>query len=264
MLRTVLVFAVGCALFASEAQEAKAPPKKTDTALRERVSRFYQAIIDGKFQQAEQLVAAESKNFFVGSNKPNYASFEVKRIEYTDDFHQATVTLLITRLVPIEGFAGHPVPGMIPSHWKIEHGKWCWYVTPTDVSSSPFGQVPKGGMMTQGGPVPGQRSLPVMPNMAAGLVTADKTAVTLKSGASSAEQVTISNKLRFPVTLSVMDASYPGVTVSLDQTTVKPEDKGVVRLQATGGASASSEPVTVRILVRQINQIIPIKVSIAP
>src|SRR5215469_6962090 len=161
MLKTALLFAVGCALVASEAQEAKAPPKKVDTALRERVSQFYQAIIDGKFQQAEQLVAAESKNFFVGTNKPNYTSFEVKRIEYANDFHQATVTLMVSRLVPLEGFAGHPIPGMIPSHWKIEHGKWCWYITDSDVGNSPFGQVPKGGMMTQGGP--GQRTLPVMP-----------------------------------------------------------------------------------------------------
>jgi hypothetical protein len=103
-----------------------------------------------------------------------------------------------------------------------------------------------------------------MPNMTAGLVSADKTAVTLKPGVSSSDQVTISNKLRIPVTLSIMDASYPGITVSLDQTNVKPEDKGVVKLEATGSAPAPSQPVTVRVLVRQLNQIIPIKVSFAP
>ena len=56
----------------TSAPPAEAPPPEVDQALRARISEFYQDHVDGKFRQAEALVAAETKDSFYGA-KPSPA-----------------------------------------------------------------------------------------------------------------------------------------------------------------------------------------------
>jgi hypothetical protein len=240
----------------------KAPPR-VEAALRARVSKFYQLEVDGKFRQVEPLVAEQSKDFFYAANKPRYTGFSIKRIEFFDDFKRATVVVMVNRLVPVPGFEGQAVPGAVPSHWKLEKGLWCWYADASDTGVLPFpGGAPRmGGMPMPSGPVGGAAaSLPPMPNMTA-LVLADKATVELKPAGPSSAQVTLLNQLKTPVTLVARDPNVAGLSVKLDRDSLKTGEKAILDVESTGGSPAPAQPVTITVVVKQTNQVIPIKVA---
>lgn len=143
--------AFGQALPATPEKEPSRPsneaPPEVDAALRARVSQFFQFEVQGKFNQALQLVAEDTKDAFVGSAKPTYTGFTMNTILYSDDFTKASVMVLVDRMLPIQGFMGHPLPTKVFSRWKLENGQWCYYVDPEkDMNSSPFRQFAPPGM----------------------------------------------------------------------------------------------------------------------
>src|ERR1035441_7840558 len=100
MLRVMLLILVAAATFAqtppatpeqSPPQPSPQAPPEVDTALRARITQFYQLEVEGKFNRALQLVAEDTKDLFVGSSKPTYQSFEIHSIRYSDDFAEAEV-----------------------------------------------------------------------------------------------------------------------------------------------------------------------------
>jgi hypothetical protein len=46
--------------------------------------------------------------------------------------------LMVNRLLPIQGFMGHPLPTKMTSRWKLENGQWCYYVDPQTGLASPL------------------------------------------------------------------------------------------------------------------------------
>src|SRR5579859_4504463 len=103
-------------------------PEKVDKALRARIEEFYMDHIKQQFRKADSLVAEDTKEFFYVQNKPTYLSCEISRIEYQRDWTRAKATVLCEQYVMMPGFADKPLKVPIPSTWKIEKGKWCWYV----------------------------------------------------------------------------------------------------------------------------------------
>ncbi|MGA2590816.1 MAG: hypothetical protein ABSH32_12935 [Bryobacteraceae bacterium] len=296
MLKFCLSLFLAAASFAQNSPQASEnAPAEVDAALRARVSQFFQFQLDGKFHQAEQLVAEDTKDLFVGSNKPVYTSFEIKAIRYDDHFTKAVVSVMVNLMVAAEGFLGRPVPSLVPirwSRWKLENGQWCWYLDPADPHDSPFANaplrppsfgktapppamptpamptpsmpVPAAGVTIPTAPAPPSR-LPVMPNMGAALaVKADKPAVELKTGVPSSEQVTIVNPQPRVFTLSLVSPKTPGLSVKLDRPDLIPGGKVVVSIESSGGPETPRQPVTISVRIQQTSQIIPIKVSFAP
>jgi len=246
----------------------KAPPE-VDAALRARITEFYQFEVDGKFNKALPLVAEDTKDLFVGSSKPTYQSFEIRSIHYSDDFTKAEVLLMVTRLLPIQGFMGHPLPTKMTSRWKLENGQWCYYVDPQkDLPTTPFRGMPVPGMAAPPGGMPGaspgaSRPLPPMPSKLPDprMLQADKTSVQLKSAGPSSEQVTISNTSPWSATLVLTDPKVAGLAVTLDPLTVYPRQKAILSIRSTGGLSIPKTPLTITVKVQPTNQTIPIKVS---
>lgn len=263
------------------AEQPKAPPE-VEAALRARVTQFFQYEVKGKFYHAEQLVAEESKEFFVGASKPTYAGFEIQGIEYSGNFTKATVLVKVQRMVPAEGFLGVPMPWLAHSRWKLENGQWCWYADLDDLRRTPFGTMPHGSKVysipSAGMPAPGSAPAPAglpggMPGIApgaiaglpggGGAVIADKAALELKASEPSSGQVTLVNQMSTPVTVSLLWGGIPGFTAKLDRKDLKPGEKAVVSLQTNGAVKAPAQPTTVAVRVDQTNQLIPIKVSFA-
>jgi hypothetical protein len=228
------------------------PPANVDQALRTRISEFYQDHVEGKFRQAEALVAEETKEFFYSGNKPKYLSFEIRRIDYSEGYTRAKATVLCEQYVLMPGFADKPLKVPVPSLWKLVDGQWYWYVDPEALRQSPFGRMTPGAVGASNNikiPTPEEM------NFIFSQVKADKTGVTLKAGES--DQVTISNGAQGQMSISILGAP-PGVDVKLDRMDLKSGEKAVLTFRA--GAGAKPGVLTVR--VEQTNQVIPIQVSI--
>src|SRR5438309_1089520 len=132
MLRISLVtFLAGSALAAlaqSPGDLFNKPPANVDKALRTRVQEFYDDHVKKQYRKADALVAPDTKEFFYIQNKPAYLSCEVQRIDYSEKFTRAKATILCEQMIMMPGFADKPVKVPIPSTWKLEKGKWYWYV----------------------------------------------------------------------------------------------------------------------------------------
>ena len=136
------MFALAASLLAQKPADlfTKAPPE-VDEALRARVAKFYQAHMDGKPRRAEELVAEDTKDQFYNARKPAYLSFQIIKIDYTDNFTKATVTTLVETIIAALGFTDKPVKVPLPSFWKLENGQWWWYIDPEKVNMTPFGKM---------------------------------------------------------------------------------------------------------------------------
>ena len=172
-------------------------PPDVDAALRQNVTKFYQAHVDKKYRLAEQVVAEDSKDLFYGLNKVACLSFKIDKIVYSDNFTKAKSTVLCNQYLPFPGFE-KPVDVPIPDTWKIENGQWSWYMDLSHGRDTPFGHQnpPKEGAPVDG-PAPAMVSIDAIMKS----VQADKNAVLLSSKEPSSDVVRIANVLPGPVTL---------------------------------------------------------------
>lgn len=261
MTRCILLFALASHLFAQKATDlfTKAPPD-VDEALRARVSKFYQAHVDGRPRLAEEFVAEESKDQFYNGKKPKYLSFGILKIDYSEQFTKATVTTLIETFVPMVGFANKPMKMPLLSFWKIENGQWCWYLDLDKMSITPFGKMGTSPGPATNAPPPDLSRGPDV-NAVIRQVTADKTAVVFKRGEESSSQVTITNSMPGTVSVMLPDKAPPGIDVSLSAKQLKAGEKAAVVIRYAPGKDSPKGPLTVNVEVQPINRIIPIQVQ---
>ena len=252
-------FLIPIALFAAvlSAQEKTAPdepPADVDTALRARIAEFYQYHVDGQFRKAEEMVAEDTKDLFYNSNKPRYLSFEIKSIQYSDQFTRAKAVVLCEQYVMVPGMTGHPMKLNIPSTWKLENGKWYWYVSEERLRQTPVGITMNPGTAMPGG-LPGLPSIPTTADFALNKVKADKGSVTLKPGESA--EVTFSNSAAGTMTIS-LEAKAAGIEVAPEHLGLKQGEKAAITLKALKDAKS----VVLQFRVDQTAEIIPIRVAV--
>jgi hypothetical protein len=86
MFRTTLLLAMISAAAAAQGNKDvfTAAPPEVEKALRERISGFYQAYVDGKFRLAEQYVAEDTKDLHYNQEKKKYRSYEIVKITFDD------------------------------------------------------------------------------------------------------------------------------------------------------------------------------------
>ncbi len=255
MLRFTLlaIFAVGS--FAQNADDAfNKPPADVDEALRARITEFFDLHVKGEFRKAEALVAEDTQDLYYSSSKTKYVSFEIGRIDYSEDFTRAKATVLCEQYIMLPGFMGKPIKIPIPSTWKLVDGTWYWYVDPESLRMTPFGKM-NPGTARESAP----KTIPAIPTTVPDYiyqqVKADKASVSLKVGES--EQVTVTNSAPGTMNISVT-GSLPGVEVKLDRTVLNTGEKAVLTFQASNEAQSG----VLSIQVEQTNQVIPIQVAI--
>jgi hypothetical protein len=254
MHRLLLYTFAASALFAQNPADLfNKPPAGVDEALRARINEFYQLHVKQQFRQAEGLVAKDTQEFFYTKNKPQYLTFEIQRIEYSKDFTHAKATMITEQYVMMPGFANKPMKIPSPSTWKLEDGKWVWYVDQDALRESPFGKMTAG----PGGPGPGLPPIPATPDFIMGKVKAEKGAVTLKPGESA--EVKFSNAADGYMSLRLVE-TLTGIDASFDQWQIKPNGVAVLKLVAGKGARSG----TIGVRVEQTVETIPISVTVIP
>jgi hypothetical protein len=258
MFRSIALLVFATAAYAqSPADLFNRPPADVDQALRARISEFYQDQVDGKFRQAEALVADDTKDLYYNASKTKYLSFEIRRIDYSEGFTRAKAVVLLEQYVMIPQFANKPFKVPTPSTWKLINGQWYWWVDPETLRDSPWGKMTPGPNSAPGAP----GALPAIPNAKdiekrmAAQVKADRAAVTLKG--TEAQEVTITNSAPGQVTISLL-GTLPGVEAKLDRATIGQGEKAILTLRIAGAAKAG----VLSVHVEQSGQVIPIQVSI--
>ncbi len=264
MMRITLLALVAAVCFAQSAEDIfNRPPADVDQALRARITEFYGYHISGQPRKAEALVAEDTKDYFYNNNKPSYTHCEIRQIKYSDNFTKAKATILCGMYVMVPGFADKPLDVPIPSNWKIEDGKWVWYVDQQQRRASPMGLE-----MTPGPPVhtapngapsdPPEHALPKIPStpdFLYNLVNVDPRDVEVKRGESA--RVNITNTSPGTMNLQVT-GKIAGVEATLDNPSPKGNEKAVLTLKA--GEEAVSG--TLQLVVMPTGQVIPIKVTV--
>jgi len=244
---------VGAGFAQTPADLFNKPPADVDQALRARITEFFQDHVDGKYRQAEALVAEDTKDYFYTSNKPKYLSFEIASITYSEGYTRAKAIVICEQYVPFIGFEGKPIKIPTPSRFKLVDGQWYWYVDMEELNQSPFGPFKPGP-----GKSTGQINIPKPEDVlriASEQVKADKQAVNLKPGGS--DQVTITNAAPGPMTISVLGA-VTGVSTTPDHVDLKAGEKAVLTFRAGNDA----KPGVLSLRVEQTNHVIPIQVGI--
>jgi hypothetical protein len=238
----------------------KAPPD-VDEALRDRITRFYQAHVDRKLiRQADQYVAEDTKDFFFESNKPNYLEFKIDKIIYSENFTKAKAIVNCKMIVPMPGFGNTPMTVPAPSTWKIENGQWVWYVDQTLGRETPFGRMKPAEGATPGGGLPSLASGPDIQALWKS-VRADKNSVQLSASQESSDEVTISNKMPGSISLRLDYAKTQGLEIGLDRTELKPGEQARIRLRFQPQKRPAPKTAEVRVMVEPTNQMIPIAVT---
>src|ERR1035438_5780303 len=231
------------------------PPAKVDAALRARVQEFFDLHVKGQFRKAEELVAEDTKDYFYNGNKPKYLSFEISRIEYSAKFTKAKVTVVCEQNINMPGFAGHPMKMPTPSTWKLENGKWYWYVDQDALLNTPWGRMRPGPSPENGPPAPPPLAIPTSADFVYKLIRLDKTAVQLRAGESA--EVTVTNGAPGPMTVSV-PAALPGLEAKLDKSILPAGGKATLTLRASEGAKSG----VLNVQVEPTMQLLPVQITI--
>lgn len=272
MVRIFALFACGLAAYAqapAEPATAEPAPPEVDAALRARVNTFFQAHVDGKYRKADEVVAEDSKDFYFAATKPKYLSYEIVRINYSENFTRATAVVACKNDWFLHG-EKRVVTLTIPSTWKLEGGQWWWYIVPVREQLTPFGIMHKENpnapaAAAAGGAIP---ALPGDPKVLAerilSSVQADKSEVQLSSFEPSSAEVHVKNGMPGPVTLRVdVDGAFPGFSASVDKETLPAGETAVVTFTCKPNDRVAKPTLTARIYVEPVSRVLPIKLTFA-
>jgi hypothetical protein len=279
--RFLLLFAACACLAAAQAQtEATAPPPPgVEEALRERVRPFYQAHMDEKYRKAYDVIADDSKDAFLTSNKPHFDGFDVQKVVFSDNYTKAVVTTRIHTTMMFFGVAA-PEKSIEDSTWKIVDGQWYWYLAAATQEQSKYtlaqrvmmerlhmplpGENPPAavpgaapalppGAFPPGMPMGGAPGVPSLGGKSAGSdllkqlrdqVKLDRNGVELRADQPGSAVLVVRNSSNGPVRIAVGGAGVPGLTVTVDKGDVPALGSATITITWKPGESPVVPPST--------------------
>ena len=233
-----------------------------DAVLRARVNEFYTEQLNHHFRQAEAIVAQESKDYYYESKKPDLKSFEIVKIEYSPGFKNAVVSIRRKVEVLMMG-ALVPMQFVDRTNWKIEKGKWCWYIDKSTLLDTPFGprrQVPTSGvdMPPSGAGAFGSFPTPSAAALRGGVVQLDHNQVRLDAFNPQPAVINLRNILPGPVTVTVVSPPA-GVTISVVKPSLGPEES--TQVVVTPVEDSTEYPAEFFLNAQPLNQTIRITIT---
>src|ERR1035437_610137 len=224
ILRFASFVAALCLASLVNAQSAKAPEKsaealQAETAAREQVKKFYDLLVAGKPRAAEALVCEASKDDYYSMTKRNPRSAEVRSVKVSDDLKSAKALVLVEDEYPV-GLENKLFKLPMPSDWKLEAGKWCFYLPPdTDELDTPFGKMKLSlqGKAASPESVGELSRVPVNPATLSRRVSFSKHTLALPFDADGKDEIVVSNGLNGPIQFRVGCPSVPGLECKMDQ-----------------------------------------------
>jgi hypothetical protein len=146
------------------------------------------------------------------------------------------------------------------SKWRLDGGKWCWYVNKEALKNTPFGREGSpGGTGGDNGPP----TLPLNRVTASDLqkgVTLDKQELRFAADDHAPQKVTVKNNLPGPLTLQVITMS-PALTIALAQPTLPAG--GTVDVTVAQTDAAGPKPDKLELLIQPTGQSLSIPIIYA-
>ena len=241
-----------------------AVPPEVDQALRARVTEYYQNLLAGKYHAAGKYVAEDSQDAFIAMAKPPIKGFDIVRIDYSERFTKAEVTLLC----PGEWYMqGQKFTTKITLHdrWRFEDGQWVWYTVPEkNVLHTPFGTIHKTDAELAGGSgqPPAIGDMKAVAKNIGTLVSLDRNQVTLKINRKDSAQVLIKNSMPGSIEVQVSYPQVKGFKVTLDKKTLAAGETARLVLQTEGEDVTTAPPdAKVEIWVQPTSRMLPVRVK---
>ncbi|MCX6621985.1 MAG: hypothetical protein NTY38_13120 [Acidobacteria bacterium] len=273
----VLIAACSLTIFGQSLSEAlaKAPPD-IEAALEARVQQFYGFLAEGKFREAEALVAVDTKDRYYSSDKDQIEDFKIVKIVYHENFTKANIVAVrsVNWAVPLAGQTVK-LKATFTSYWKIENGLWCWFLQPeAEFLETPYGKMrnPKfGGKALPAENVDvaaatkqAQINATVLMQQATTGVRADSNTLELRGKAAKGE-ISLTNKLPGAVKLRLEAASIPGLELRLEKDTLgSNETTRLVAHYVPGPKAHARQPLSLVVRVEPTGQVISITLNFAP
>jgi hypothetical protein len=147
-----------------------------------------------------------------------------------------------------QGFVGHPMKYPEASQWKLEHGKWYWWVDPNAPQPTPFGMINMMKAMTgaagAGATAAPPASVPSLPSsavltspaVALHKVAVDRQSIVLRTGESG--EVTFTNSALGPMSVSLSGVPPDGFQVTPTHADMQKDGKATITVKALEGAKA--------------------------
>lgn len=236
----------------------KAPPA-VDQALRARILLFYQLHGEGKFRQAEAMVAEDTKEFFYNTNKPRYLNCVIRNIEYSPDFTKAKALVAAEMRVPFPGLTDKPVQIPHISRWKLVDGDWFWYVDQEELKMTPFGKMDSADPKATKGPAPNMSNAPDV-NAVLNQIAVDKDSVQLPRTKNAEGKVRIASRMPGKVNLAVTSEVPAGLDVDIDPLQLNGTSTATVTVRLTDPQKAPPESV-ITVTVQPLGKQIPIRIN---
>jgi hypothetical protein len=231
----------------------KAPPD-VEEALRARVSQFYAYFQEGKFRQAEALVAEQSRDMFYSAPKVRIQGFKVETIDFTADFQSAKVQ--VTCQMSQIGFGGGAMAVPLQGDWKLIDGQW--YTVIERRRETPFGPVtPAAPSQAPSGASAVLGQNPFLTNPAEALASIQKGALRLESQSLAFRRdgpgsgtVVITNGMPGLLEVELEDPKWPGLKLSLSAKSIPPKGQATLRADydPQAGKLSGARAITLRFL----------------
>jgi hypothetical protein len=244
----------------------KAPPH-IDEALRSRVSQFLQAHVDGKYRVANELVAEDSKDMYFAMEKRRFLSFEILRINYTDNFTKATVVAMVeVNWRPSPRFPNTRMKPPYKMLWKLEGGEWYWYTVNTGEWDTPFGTMKVPGATTEQSD-PAAAVIAQIRGMNAqsilNQIKVSKTDIALRCYEDSADSIEITNEMPGPVSLRMEGSPVVGLDIKFDRHELKSGETAKVTFQYAPPTKQPKPPAVAAMRVDPIGHLIRFNLTFA-
>lgn len=210
---------------------AQSPPPEQEEVLRANVQKFYQAMQDGKYRGAYALVADDSQETFMEMAKPKFSEWKIDKIEWSDEFRKATVTLNVATELFIAG-QRVPVHRPIMSQWRLEDSEWLWYYVAPKTVRTPFGNVgvnqeaSKNKVSVKDKLAEG----PSVADISKGLEIITPQPITFRKKEKGEAIIQVKNGLQGHVKVEIQFPKTPGLTVNQHVLNLKANEESVFKL----------------------------------
>lgn len=262
----------GLALFAAHVVAAQsgnppaAAPPGAEESLRARVTEFYELQRQGKFRASESCVCEDTRDYYYDLGKKSPRSFKIAKVDFAEGFQSAIVQLTVSAEVAMIG-GTFTVDAPVPTQWKLENGKWCFYLTKEQqtATQTPFGKfpVPERGQPTASPAQGGQTAFrPVTVAEVMGGVKSTADTVIFDATRAAAAEIQFTNSLPGRVEVSIAGLLPPGISVKLSGTEILSKQSATARFSyaPTPGSIPPLSEYVIKFQFEPTRQILPITI----